>query len=135
MKIDAKQELEKALVFYIDFGSEPALRRDLESYIAETCAKQLSNEYGLDIYVDGFIRAVYNGELNALAKGIYGRFRTTDPDRYLDKEIERLEELTAKLETHLRRSFEHLRATEGRTAVVFFDNIDQREVEFQDAVY
>jgi hypothetical protein len=135
VKIDAKQELERSLVFYIDFGSEPALRRDLERYIAETFAKQLEDQYGLDIYEDSFVRAVYNGELNALAKGIYSRFRNTDPNRYMEKEIERLEELTAKLETHLRRSFEHVRATEGRSAVVFFDNIDQREVEFQDAVY
>jgi hypothetical protein len=79
--------------------------------------------------------SVYNGELNQLAKGIYGSFRTSDPNRFMEKEIEKPEELTTKLETHLRRSLEHLRATQGRNAVVFFDNIDQREVEFQDAVY
>jgi GTPase SAR1 family protein len=135
VKIDAHEELEKSIVFYIDFGSEPALRRDLEQYIAEVFSKQLETDYSLDIYEDSFVRAVYNGELNQLAKGIYKSYRTSDPDRFMEKEIEKLEELTAKLEAHLRRSLEHLRATQGRNAVVFFDNIDQREVEFQDAVY
>jgi hypothetical protein len=134
VQIDAKEELERSLVFYLDFGAKPALRRDLEEFVREALAEQLL-EMDIDIYADAFVRAVYNAELNRLSSGIYGRLRETSPDRYLDEELKTLEQLTARLETHLRRSFEHIKGTEQRNIVAFFDNIDQRDVEFQDAVY
>lgn len=84
---------------------------------------------------DSFVRAVYNGEVNRFAKGIYGRLRSSQPDRFQDEEMAMLASLTQKRESHLKRSLEHLRASQGRGCVVFFDNIDQREVDFQDAVY
>jgi len=135
VRIDARAELERSFVFYIDFGSRPALRRDLENYVAEAFVQQLLDHQDIDIYADEFVRAVYNGELNRLGKGIYGRLQASDPGRYLEEELNMLSRLTGQTETHLRRSLEHLRGSQQRNAVVFFDNIDQRDVEFQDAVY
>lgn len=135
VSIDAKEELERAIVLYIDFGSQPALRRDLEEFVRENFASQLVDKYEIDIYENNFVRAVYNGELNRLAKGIYGPLKIADPARYLDEELKLLSTVTAKLEGHLKASLEHLRATQRRNTVVFFDNIDQRDSEFQDAVY
>lgn len=134
VEIDAREELERSLVFYLDFGAKPALRRDLEEFVREVFAEQLL-EADIDIYADAFVRAVYNGELNRLATGIYGRLQETDPGRYLNEELRLLADLTARLETHLRRSFEHIKGTEQRNIVAFFDNIDQRDVDFQDSVY
>lgn len=134
VRVDARQELEKSIVFYVDFGSQPALRRDLEPFVVEAFARQLLDS-GLDIHSDDFVRAVYNGELNRLSNGIYGSLKERDPERYLDEEIKLLAALTSQLESHLRRSLQHLRGSHNRNAVVFFDNIDQRDVEFQDSVY
>ncbi|MGW3995676.1 AAA family ATPase [Amycolatopsis sp. NPDC004772] len=135
VRIDAKEELEKSIVLYVDFGSQPALRRDLETFVTENFAKQLLDNYDVDLYSNDFVRAVYNGELNRLARGIYGPLKEADPSKYLEKELSLLADLTGKLESHLKASFEHLRASQKRSAVVFFDNIDQRDSEFQDAVY
>lgn len=134
VEIDAKEELEKSLVFYLDFGARPALRRDLEEFVREVLAEQLLDA-SIDIYADEFVRAVYNAELNRHARGIYGRLRDSAPDKYLEQELQLLGELTSRLETHLRRSFEHIKGTEQRNIVAFFDNIDQRDLEFQDSVY
>ena len=41
VRIDAKKELENSIVLYVDFGSQPALRRDLETFVSENFAKQL----------------------------------------------------------------------------------------------
>lgn len=135
VKVDAKEELENAIVLYLDFGSEPALRRDLESFVSERFAGQLIDTYGIDIHEDQFVRAVYNSELNRFAKSVFRKLRDTDPTRYEHEELRLLTERTGQLESHLRASIEHMMATQGKKTVVFFDNIDQRDVEFQDAVY
>lgn len=134
VRIDAREELAGSIVFYIDFGSKPALRRDLELFVVETFAEQLF-EIGLDIYGDEFVRAVYNGNLNRLGAGIFGRLKTIDPNRYFEEELKLLAGLIGQRESHLRSALQHMRGTEGKNVVVFFDNIDQRDVEFQDAVY
>jgi GTPase SAR1 family protein len=134
VKVDARDELEGSIVFYVDFGTRPALRRDLEAFVREAFAEQLLSDYHVDIYTDDFIRAVYEDELQRFAQGIYGRMREQDPTQYLAQEIGLLGDLSGNLEGHLQRSLGHLH-TQGRSAVAFFDNIDQRDVEFQDAVY
>ncbi|MEU3765686.1 ATP-binding protein [Amycolatopsis keratiniphila] len=135
VRIDAKEELERSIVLYVDFGSQPALRRDLETFVSENFAKQLLENYNIDLHSNEFVRAVYNGELNRFSKGIYGQLKDVDPAKYLEQELSLLASLTEKLESHLKASFDHLRASQKRNAVVFFDNIDQRDAEFQDAVY
>lgn len=133
--IDAKEELDKSIVLYIDFGSQPALRRDIEEFVREKFANQLLSEYDIDIYSNEFVRATYNGELNRFSKGIYGKLKHTAPDRYVDEELKLLDRLMESCESHLKKSLEHLRATQKRNAVAFFDNLDQRDAEFQDSVY
>lgn len=135
VRIDAKQELERSIVFYVDFGSRPALRRDLEPFAREAFTQQLIDDYDIDIFADEFVRAVYNAEINRFKKSVYKNLRETDPGRYFDEELKMLVSHTEIVETHLRRSLAHLRATQHRNAVVFFDNIDQRDLEFQDSVY
>lgn len=136
IRVDAVNELETALVLYVDFGKEPALPTNLEGYVARRITEQLRGQLIDDIDSGSFVRAVYNGEVNQLRKGIYGPLQTDDPAAFRAQEIRLLERLTADRPEHIRRSLEHVRGTGARRqAVVVLDNIDQRPPEFQDRVF
>jgi len=68
-------------------------------------------------------------------RGIYGTLHDADPPLFRTKELERLSELTSARSTHLRRSFDHIVKAQQKRIVVFLDNVDQRDDEFQDAVF
>jgi NACHT domain. len=136
IRVEASDVLQSAsLVFYVDFGKEPALETSLEGYVYRRLADQLLREYDTDIQEHSFVRAVYNNELNRFRRGIYSYLQQEDPVEFRRKEIVRLEELTSVPSEHLHRSLEHIRATSGRSSVVVLDNIDQRPTEFQERVF
>ncbi|MFE9296453.1 hypothetical protein [Streptomyces niveus] len=135
VSVEASEELERGIVLYVDFGREPALRTDLQNYVMDSFERQLRNEHEVNLSGDAFVRGIYHGELLALRDGIYGFLREEDPVTYRLKEVELL---AAKIENksgHLKKAIEHLTAGELRTVVIFLDNIDQRQDDFQEEVF
>jgi hypothetical protein len=94
IKVEAKKQLERAAVFYIDFLKEPALSSDLRSYILRRCKDLLFDDFAIDIHSDNFVRGVYHSELDRFAKSVYGPFRESDIALYKRKEIEFLERVS-----------------------------------------
>ena len=135
LKVEAKKQLERAAVFYIDFLKEPALASDLRTYIIRRCKELLYAEFGIDIHADNFVRGVYHGELDRFAKSVYGSVRDSDPALYKMKEIELLASKIADEPAHLQVCMEHLSKAQDRLVVVCLDNIDQRPREFQEEVF
>jgi len=135
IRIEAADELAQSLVFYVDFGQQPALQSDLRGHVVRSITEQLDSSYGIDTREDGFVRATYNKEINAFAKGIYGRLKGSDPDRYSLLEIEELGRRIADEGDHLERSLKHLSGSHRRRSVIVFDNVDQRSSDFQDDVF
>jgi hypothetical protein len=96
---------------------------------------QLRDKYGVDIDEDGFVRGVYHGELQRFAHGIHGRLKAVDERAYLSEEVRFL---AAKLDdraAHLRSCLVHASRAQGRQVVIFLDNVDQRDFEFQEQVF
>lgn len=135
IKIDAADTLDKSLVFYVNFGNEPALETDLEAYVHRRLTTQLLDTHGIDIFENAFVRAVYNRELNQFGRGIYGSLKQDDPQEFGRQELKFLADATSVAASHLQRSLEHVRAMSGRSSVVVLDNIDQRPPDFQDRVF
>ncbi|MDR3549179.1 MAG: hypothetical protein P4M11_13120 [Candidatus Pacebacteria bacterium] len=135
IKVEAKKQLERAAVFYIDFLKEPALSSDLRTYILRRCKELLYEDFKIDIHSDGFVRGVYRSELDRFAKSVYGPLRESDLALYRKKEIELLETKLADEASHLQICMEHLSKAEDRLIVVCLDNIDQRPREFQEEVF
>jgi len=133
--VDAAEIFERALVLLVDFGSEPALTDEIESYVRRAFVLQLREEYDLDIHERDFVRAVYHGELNRFAKGIYGDLRETDPIEYKKHELSFLEDKLADEDGHLKASLEHAVGSQRRQIVIFLDNVDQRPFGFQERVF
>lgn len=135
VSVEAKEELERGIVLYVDFGREPALRTDLEKYVLDSFERQLREKQGIDLHSDAFVRGVYHGELVAMRKGIYGFLQEADPIAYKLKEAELLQGKIDNQSGHLKKVVDHLISGERRTIVAFLDNIDQRQDDFQEQVF
>ncbi|MET9331937.1 hypothetical protein ABZX78_12135 [Streptomyces cellulosae] len=135
VSVEASEELKRGIVLYVDFGREPALRTDLQNYVLDSFERQLRHDHQINLTSDSFVRGIYHGDLLALRDGIYGFLREEDPVAYRLKEVELL---AAKIENksgHLKNAIEHLTSGERRTVVIFLDNIDQRQDDFQEEVF
>jgi len=133
-RIDAKELVSESIVLSIDFGAEPALASDLRDYITERFIVQLE-EQGVEVDSDKFVRAVYRAELQSFEGSIYGRLRKTNPQEYELREIDLLCRKVAARDRHLEASLRHATRTQKRQVIVFLDNIDQRDFEFQELVF
>ncbi len=133
--VDAVNSLKDAFVLYVDFGNEPALAEDLKKYVLEEFARQLREVFGVDVFEDGFVRNVYQGEISRFRRGIASVLYETRPDVYQEKEVEFLENKINDLDAHLRASLEVLLKERKRQTVIFLDNIDQRPTQFQEEVF
>lgn len=134
VRIDARQLADDALVLYTDLGAEPALG-DLEPFVTRHFTRALKNRYRVDIFARNFVRGVYNRDLEEFKAGIWGDLADTDQVLFRQKELEFLDSLIREREAHLRRALEHITKARRQQIVIFLDNVDQREPEFQDRVF
>ncbi|KRB10290.1 hypothetical protein ASD86_25165 [Lysobacter sp. Root690] len=135
IKVEAKEEMQNAIVLYIDFGSKPAVAEELRSYTVGEIIKQLREDYGIDLEDKQFVRGVHNQRIQAFGKGIYSELKELDPSAFKVKEIDYIAGLVADKEEHLRLSLEHASKGQKRQIVVFLDNVDQRLPHFQEEVF
>lgn len=135
MKIDAKEIMDKSVVLYVNFGDEPALAEDLNDYVAERFVEELRDDHGIDIEADGFVRQVYKRELKSFREGVHAKLAKSNSDKFAEKEVELLERKVATRDGHLQASLRFITKTRRQQVVVFLDNIDQRDFDFQEKVF
>jgi len=135
VNIEAAVLFENALTLYIDLGSQATLTEDIKLFVPEEITRQLREEHEIDIDEYPFITGVYNLELQRFGKGLYSRIRETNPDLYIQKELEFLEEKVNNREQHLKFSLEHISKARKKQVVIFLDNADQRSEQTQQEVF
>lgn len=135
IKVDAKSELARAIVLYIDFGSQPAVVDELRPFVVSEIIRQLEEKHGIDVYERDFVRGVYFGRLKSFSRGVYGGLKEIDETAYRTKEIEFLGSLIEDPEEHLKASLNHAAKGQRRQIVLFLDNVDQRPPKFQEEVF
>jgi hypothetical protein len=135
VRIDAAEVMERSVVLNINFGGEPALATDLREYVMDRFVIQLRDQYDIDVESNKFVRAVYQAELRSFANGVNGSLKGTNPRLYSEREVAFLEKQLDKRDRHLQASFRHITRTQKRQVVVFLDNIDQRDLDFQEQVF
>ena len=132
IKVDAKSTLMEAIVLYVDFGKEPALAEQLQSFVLRRAESQLLHDYGIDIDERNFVRGVYHGEIQRFSRGIHADLKKTDEAAYLQKELHFLESKLEERSAHLRSCLEHMSKGRQKKIVIVLDNMDQRPIEFQE---
>ncbi len=135
VRIDAKEVMERSVVLHINFGGEPALATDLREYVMDRFVDQLRTDYDIDIEENKFVRTVYEHELKSFANSVYGPLKHTNLAEYSVREMEFLQRKLDKRDQHLQASFRYITRAHKRQVVVFLDNIDQRDFDFQEQVF
>jgi hypothetical protein len=135
MRIDAAELLKDAISLRIDLGTQAALASDLKSYIVAEITRQLLALHGVDIEAAPFVRGVYHSDLARFRKSIYGDLAESNPEKFREKELSKLESLIEDSSTHCMRSLEHLSKARRKQIVIFIDNADQRGDATQDEAF
>jgi hypothetical protein len=133
--VDAKEVFDKSIVLYVDFGSQSTLNAEIGDYVISEMERQLLSEYDIDIQERGFVEAVHHGALNRFETTIYSELKEIDPIGYRKERLRYLAGLVENRNDHLLASLNHVRGTHDRQIVVFLDNIDQWDSEFQERVF
>lgn len=133
--VKAAEEMQNGIFLYIDLGSKANLGQDIHTFLVQDIERQLLEDHSLDLYDDSFVRAVYMGDLVRFDRSIHGRLKETNPEKYLDKQIEMLEELCKNRIQHLQRSIEHLSKGRRKQIVICIDNADQRDLDDQQSAF
>jgi hypothetical protein len=132
--IDAEAVLAESIVLSVDFGGEATLSEDLKSYVMERFIEQLRS-YDVDVEADKFVRNVYKAELRSFENSPAGRLKKTAPQEFELREIGLLERKLGARDTHLEASLRYASRSLKRQIIVFLDNIDQRDADFQEQVF
>lgn len=133
--VDAKDFFKEAITLYIDFGRQPALLSQLDDFVVTDVERQLLEKYDIDIQEASFVEAVHNGSLNRFDKGVVGKLKDIDPRAYATERVRFLSRMVEDRSAHLRACLHHLRGSQRKQVVIFLDNIDQREFDFQERVF
>lgn len=134
-RVEALEVLNDSVIFYIDFLKQSSLLEDIRSFLVSTVEEILAEKHDLDVRQGGFVRGVYNKEINQFKRSIYAPLRTTDPTEYKKHELAMLSEHLRDRLKHVQRSLEHLRGTRGLQFILILDNIDHHESKFQERVF
>jgi hypothetical protein len=122
-------------VAYVDFGSQTTLTSELGNFVVSQIEEQLLNNYNIDIQQRAFVEAVYHAALRRFDETVYGELKEFDLPAYRKERLNFLSRLLDEKEAHVRASLNHIRATMRRQIVIFLDNIDQWDSEFQERVF
>ena len=135
IRVVARDLVEKSIVLYMDLGIKPTMTMDLHKFIADEITRQLRDTYEIDLEEESFLRGVYHSDLQSFDRGVWGSFREHDYSTYLRERANFLIELTNDTHNHLKKCLEHI--TKGRQlqVIMFFDNLDQRPDDFQQAAF
>lgn len=135
LAVDAADLLAETRIFYVDFLKQSSLLKDVGDYVLDVVVGLLLNEYGVDIDEGGFVRAVYNAEINRFKRSLHGELQETDPTEFAREQRRMLGVHVSNRAEHVRRSLEHLRGSRGWDFLLVLDNIDHHEPELQDKVF
>lgn len=133
--VDAKEVFERSIVLYVDFGTQSTLRAEIDEYVNSEIERQLLENYDIDIQERSFVEAVHHGRLNRFDTTIYSELKEIDPLGYKKERLRFLAGLVEDRDAHLRASLNHIRGTRDKQIILFLDNIDQWDSEFQERVF
>ena len=135
INVVARDLAEKSIILYMDLGVKPTLSMELDQFVADEITRQLRDGHSVDIEEDSFLRAVYHSDLQNFERGRWGSIREHDETTFLLKRAEFLDSKVDDTHDHLRKCLEHIVRGRRQQIIVFFDNLDQRDADFQQRAF
>jgi hypothetical protein len=135
MYVSAYAEFQHALYAYVDLGRKGALSESLQETVLDQIESAFLENHDIDVLSADFIQAVYKKDVRRFETGIYGGWKTTNPDKYEDKLIEMLAEKQANRAEHLRNAISYLSSQKRKQIIIALDNADQRPSSIQSEAF
>lgn len=132
----AYKEFNDAIYIYIDLGSSKILsHKDLKDYVLNDIKEQLLNKYEINIDEERFIHRALKDEISRFDQGIYGKYKTTNKEKYDDKLDEKIEEIMSYKDKYINKSIELITKERRKQVIICLDNADQRDVQIQQEAF
>lgn len=133
--ITAAELLDKSYIqIDVDFSTNPRKDGRVLDYVLDQVADQLRDSYGIDIFENGFSRRVLRKDLaewnrQALPTTLRDLNRT---EELALAEASFIQEAISRRDKYVRSALHFLRAGDGKSVAVFFDNLDRRSDRLQE---
>ena len=132
----AYKEFKDAIYIYIDLGSNAILSgKSLDDYIIEDIKDQLYKKYEIDIDEEKFIKRSLKDEISKFDKGIFGKYKQTNPEKYNEKLDELLEKEINNKDKYINKSIKFITKERRRQTIICLDNADQRDTNIQQEAF
>ena len=135
IKVQAKDELKNSYVIYINFGKEPADKEGITNFIINKITEDLDSKYNIDIQSWKFVYSLYYLEIMKLKNTVEGHLLKDNPNEFNKYLADQLIILTSNKENHIKKCIQFFRSNHKKNTVVFLDNVDQRNFDFQQDIF
>ncbi|GAA4501461.1 hypothetical protein GCM10023172_23360 [Hymenobacter ginsengisoli] len=136
LRVEAPAEFEKSITLKVDLGSQAIVTNDIKASILDELARQLKENFDIDIQDDDFVRHCYYVDLEVFKKSVHvKRLYEIDPLGALHKEIAFLGEKTDNKGEHLKYALKYISRSQHKQVVIFIDNCDQRNDSDQETAF
>ncbi|MDF1811605.1 MAG: hypothetical protein P1V20_05310 [Verrucomicrobiales bacterium] len=130
-----KHELDKYIQIQLNFLDRPDNEGEVTEFIYEEIETLLLNEFKIDIQEDSIVRGVLHTELGRFRKSSKWKLQSGDPDLERKAESDFIEEKIRSKHKYFRDLFRHLKKGQGKSIAIFFDNLDRRNGQIQEAAF
>ncbi|ADB14975.1 hypothetical protein Psta_0281 [Pirellula staleyi DSM 6068] len=133
--IEAKDILSsKYLQIDLNFLRTPATAAEVPNFVMRRVQEQLKG-YGIEYADDPFVRRVLKRELNDFRKSPRGVLLKEKPDELREAEVDFLETFTNDAERYMALVMKFIRRSHHKSVAIFFDNLDRRGDDLQEAAF
>ena len=133
--VAAKEILRNYIQIDLNFIDRPDSTSVIPEYIYGEIDRQLRDIYLIDINENSFVRGVLNLELQWLKRTPEASVYVNDIQRYREFELKKIQDWMTDRHQYLTRVFHHLKRGRNRSIAIFFDNLDRRESDLQEAAF
>jgi len=133
--IAAKELLKSYIQLDLNFNERPDTPEEIPKFIYAEIERQLRDNYQVDVNENLFVRGVLHGELQALKKTPDASVYIEDKSRYREFELSKIKELMSDRHVYMTKVFHHLKKGRNCSIALFFDNLDRRKPEMQEAAF
>jgi hypothetical protein len=133
--VAAKKNLKGYVQLDLNFIDRPDSPSEIPAFVYDEIDRQLRENYQIDIHDNSFVRGVLNLEIQALKHTPDASVYIDDEQRYREFELSQIREWMRDRHQYLTKVFRHTKRGRGHSIALFFDNLDRRSPELQEAAF
>jgi hypothetical protein len=135
MYVSAFTEFRNAVYVYVNLGRRGAFAESIMDLTLDQIEKSLIQNHAIDIKEASFVKSVYKDEIKRFERSFAGELKEINPEKYIEKLFDMINEHQTNRPEHLRRSIEYLSTSQKKQIIIAIDNADQRSTAIQQEAF